>query len=159
MCLVLLLQVHYKAEEKGLLSAKMWYWEQVVLSLPGLIYNSIYWSVVMLRNYLLVAFRNLKKQKIYSLINISGLAVGMAGFSLFALNAAVKSSADRFHKNAERIYTIVQVISSESNEERHVGFTPEPFLPTLQNEFPEIEEGVRVFPAGKTTIRRKNDSF
>jgi len=152
-------QFHKIIKRNGRFRAHLWYTCQIFLLFPSFIYNSIYWSFVMLKNYLLVAFRNLKKQKIYSLINISGLAVGMAGFSLFALNAAVKSSADRFHKNAERMYIIVQVISSEFNEERHVGFTPKPFLPTLQNEFPEIEEGVRVFPAGKTTIRRKNDSF
>jgi len=143
----------------GRFRAHLWYGMQIWLLFPSFFYHSTYWGVVMLKNYLLVAIRNLKKQKIYSLINISGLAVGMAGFALFALSAALKLQADRFHENADRIHIVVQVISSEQNEENHIGFTPKPFLPTLQSEFPEIEDGVRVFPAGKMTISRKNDRF
>jgi len=51
----------------------------------------------MFKSYLLIALRNLKKQKAYSLINIMGMAVGMAGFALFALMAGVKLNADKFH--------------------------------------------------------------
>ena len=152
-------QFHRIVKRSGRFRAHLWYTCQIFLLFPSFIYNSIYWSFVMLKNYFLVAFRNLKKQKVYSLINISGLAVGMAGFALFGMSSAIKLNADRFHKNGDRIYTVVQVLSSENKEEEHIGFTPGPFLPTLRNEFPEIEDAVRVYPAGKMTIRRKNESF
>ena len=70
----------------------------------------------MFKSHFLIALRNLKKQKAYSLINIIGMAVGMAGFTLFAHIAGVKLNADKFHENADRIYGVVRVHMSENKE-------------------------------------------
>ncbi|MFZ5517558.1 MAG: ABC transporter permease [Candidatus Zhuqueibacterota bacterium] len=113
----------------------------------------------MFKNYLLVALRNLKKQKAYSLINILGMAVGMTGFAIFALTAGVKLNADKFHKNATRIFSVVQVLQSENKKEEHTAFTPMPLLHALQNEFPGIEAGLRIYPVNKMTIKREADAF
>jgi putative ABC transport system permease protein len=113
----------------------------------------------MFKSYLLVALRNLKKQKAFSLINIMGMAIGMAGFILFALMAGVKLKADRFHENADRIYSVVQVVQSENKEEEHLAFTPGPISEALRMEFSEIEDVVRVYPGGKLTLTRGEDSF
>ena len=113
----------------------------------------------MFKSYILIALRNLKKQKAYSLINIVGMAVGMAGFALFALMAGVKLSADKFHKNADRIYSVVQVVQAENKEEKHLAFTPGPLAEALRLEFPEIEDVVRVYPAGRMTFKRRDESF
>jgi len=99
------------------------------------------------------------RQRIYSLIIIFGLAVGMAGFALFALTAGVKMNADTFHEDADRIYTVVQVALSENKNERHSALLPAPLLSSLQSEFPEIEEAVRILPAQRLTVRRDKDSF
>jgi putative ABC transport system permease protein len=112
-----------------------------------------------LKSHLLIALRNLKKQKFFSLVNIIGMAIGMAGFTLFALMAGVKLRADKFHENAERIYSVVQVFQSENKEEKHVAFAPGPMAQALRNEFPEIAEVVRIYPAGKMTLRRGEDTF
>ncbi len=113
----------------------------------------------MLKSYLLIALRNLKKQKAFSLINIAGMAVGMAGFILFALMAGVKLNADKFHKNADRIYSVVQVIQTENKEEQHLAFAPGPLAEALRLEFPEVEDVVRVYPAGRMTFKRGDESF
>jgi len=113
----------------------------------------------MFKNYFLIALRNLKKQKAFSLINIVGMAVGMAGFILFALLAGVKLNADKFHENADRIYSVVQVVLSENKEERHLAFTPGPVAEALRMEFPEIEDVVRVGPGGRLTLKRGDESF
>jgi len=113
----------------------------------------------MFKNYFLIALRNLKKQKAFSLINIVGMAVGMAGFILFALVAGVKLNADKFHENADRIYSVVQVVQSENKEERHLAFTPGPVAEALRMEFPEIEDVVRVGPGGRMTLKRGDESF
>jgi putative ABC transport system permease protein len=113
----------------------------------------------MFKNYFLIALRNLKKQKAFSLINIVGMAVGMAGFILFALLAGVKLNADKFHENADRIYSVVQVVLPENKEERHLAFTPGPVAGALRMEFPEIEEVVRVGPGGRMTLKRGDESF
>src|SRR3569623_84196 len=58
----------------------------------------------MIKNYLKLAWRNLVRQRLYSLINISGLAVGLAVCMLIMLYVAHEHSYDRFHKNAARIF-------------------------------------------------------
>jgi putative ABC transport system permease protein len=113
----------------------------------------------MFKSYLLVALRNLKKQKIFSLINIIGMAVGMAGFAIFALTAGVKLNADKFHKNADNIYSIVQVLPTANKDEQHTAFTAAPLLPALRSEFPEIKDALRIFSAGKMSLRRQRESF
>jgi putative ABC transport system permease protein len=113
----------------------------------------------MFKSYVLIALRNLKKQKTYSLINIIGMAVGMAGFILFALMAGVKLRADKFHENAERIYSVVQVFQTENKEDRHIAFTPGPMAESLRAEFPEIADTTRVYPAGRITLKRGEDTF
>ena len=113
----------------------------------------------MFKSYVLIALRNLKRQKAFSLINIAGMAMGMAGFTLFALLAGVKLRADKFHENAGRIYSVVQVVQSENKEERHIAFAPGPVAEALSMEFPEVEDVVRVYPGGRMTLKRGDDSF
>lgn len=62
----------------------------------------------MLKNYLIVALRNIKKNKVYSLLNISGLAIGMAAFILIFLYVRYELSFDQWNQNADRIYRVVQ---------------------------------------------------
>ncbi len=113
----------------------------------------------MLKSHILLALRNLKKQKAFSLINIFGMAVGMAGFTLFALMAGVKLRADKFHENAERIYTVVQVFQAENKDDNHIAFTPGPMAEALRSDFPEIENVARVYPAGRITLKKGEDTF
>ncbi|UCC80453.1 MAG: ABC transporter permease [Candidatus Zixiibacteriota bacterium] len=113
----------------------------------------------MLKNYLLVALRNLKKQKLFSIINVLGMAVGMAGFGIFAISAGVKLNAEKFHKNADRIFGVIQVLPAENKGQSHTLFTPAPLKDALLDEFPEIEKAVRILPAGKMPIRRDGRAF
>ncbi len=113
----------------------------------------------MIKSHILLALRNLKKQKIFSLLNIFGMAVGMAGFTLFALMAGVKLRADKFHKNAGRIYAVIQVFQAENKEEQHLAFTPGPMAEAMRSDFPEILDVARVYPAGRVTLKRGEDTF
>src|ERR1700730_6877729 len=63
---------------------------------------------VMLKNYLLVAFRNLKRNKVFSFINILGLALGMACSLLIFLWVNDERNMDRFNKNTERLYSVYE---------------------------------------------------
>lgn len=113
----------------------------------------------MFKNYLKIALRNLKKQKVFTLINISGLAIGMAGFAIFALTAGIKLNADRFHKDADRIFALIQVIQDEKGDENHSGFLPAPLLPIIEENIPEIEQGIRIMSGGQTTLKYKEKTF
>ena len=145
--------------ESGMFWANSWYWMQIIKSIPHFIRNSIYWRIAMLKNYIKVAIRNIFKQKTYSIINIFGLAMGLAIFTLFAIVAGFDTEADKFHDKAERIYSVVQVSSSSNEGEEHSAFVPSPMLTSMLNEFPEIERGARAFPAGRMIIKYKENIF
>jgi putative ABC transport system permease protein len=132
--------------EKGRGRAVLWYWMQVARSLPGFVTNKLYWSLSMLRNYALISFRNLWKNKGFSLITILGLAAGLACFILIAAYARFEMSFDRFHEKTGRIF---RAISAEVPE----GGTPEGYgknhpsllAALLKEEFPEVRHAARVF--------------
>lgn len=113
----------------------------------------------MFSHYLRVALRNLKHQKMFTSINIFGMALGIAGFTLFVQAAAVKLNADRFHVHAERIFGVVQVRVREDGKREHSAFQSENLLPSLIQEIPDIQAGVRVRSAERFIIRRGGESF
>ena len=62
----------------------------------------------MIKNYLLIAFRNLKKNKAFSFINITGLAIGMAAGLLIIQYVSFELSFDTFHTKRDRVYRVTQ---------------------------------------------------
>lgn len=96
----------------------------------------------MLRNYLKVAFRNITKHKAYSLINILGLALGMACFLLIIFFIRFEISTDNFHKNRKNIYQVVRINNSRDYTERK-GITGAPLAPLLLENFSAITHAVR----------------
>jgi len=100
----------------------------------------------MFKNYLKIAFRNIKKYKIYAFINISGLAVGMACCFLILLYIQDESSFDRYHAKADRIYRLIDSFDSEGELSRDFALSSAPFAPTLKQDFMEVEDAVRILP-------------
>ena len=98
----------YTAENEGWYSAWKWYWTQVVRSIPNFFMNSIFWSGIMLRNYFKTALRNIKSQKVFSFINITGLAIGLTCSILIFLFISHELSFDKFHTRADRIYRVIR---------------------------------------------------
>ncbi len=113
----------------------------------------------MIMSYIRLAWRNIKKYRLFSLINILGMAVGMAGFAIFALSAGIKINSDKFHSNADRIYSIVEVVVKEDSELVHKSFTPYPLLLATLYEFPEVSSGVRIQPAGRMVLNYGDNIF
>ncbi|HVV05406.1 MAG TPA: ABC transporter permease [Puia sp.] len=105
----------------------------------------------MLRNYFTIAFRNLKKHRIFSLVNIVGLAVGLAVFWLMALYIADELSYDRWEENSSRIYRVVHSAEWPGGQFR-MAPTSALFAPTLKKDYPEIEEAARIDPEGGGTL-------
>ncbi|MGH7451211.1 MAG: ABC transporter permease [bacterium] len=100
----------------------------------------------MLKNYLKIALRNSLKYKSYSLINIFGLAVGMACCLLILLYLQDELTFDAFHAKGDRIYRINKTVVEESGEVTHTAEMPGNFAPTLVQDFPEVESAVRLRP-------------
>ena len=97
----------------------------------------------MIRNYLKTALRNLWRNKIFSLINISGLSVGLACCMLIFLYTKDEVSYDRFQENKDRLYRIVSSETYEGNT-RKSGSTGMMPGPAFKEAIPEIEDYVRV---------------
>jgi putative ABC transport system permease protein len=98
----------------------------------------------MFTNYFKIALRNLKKQKLYSLINIFGLAVGMACCIMILLYVRDELGYDKFHKNADRIGRIFTVQFNNGEWNKYAG-TPDLIGPALVKEYPQISDCVRFF--------------
>ena len=77
----------------------------------------------MLKNYLSIAFRVLRKNSLFSTINILGLAIGLAASIIIYLWVYDELSYDKFHKNSHRIYRVERDMNIDGNrsEERRVG--------------------------------------
>lgn len=114
-------------------------------------------STVMLRNYFKIALRNLARQRFYSFVNISGLALGIAACLLIVLYIAHELSYDKHHVNADRIYRVNGEIKYGPNHYR-LAVAPAPFAEVLLSEFPEIESAVRFRSRGSYLVRRANAS-
>jgi len=97
----------------------------------------------MIRNYIKIALRNLSRHKGYSLINIAGLAIGMACCILILLWVQDELSFDRFHENADSIYRVIQDIKF-SDHSTTWAITQGPLGPSLKEDFPEIVNFTRV---------------
>lgn len=92
----------------------------------------------MIKNYLKIAWRNLIKGKLYSVINITGLAIGIACCLLIGLYVFEELRFDRFHEDSERIYRVNMTLSNESKSTTLVT-TPRPLANMLMDQFPEVE--------------------
>ena len=112
----------------------------------------------MLRNYLKIAIRNMKRHKGYSLINIFGLALGMACCILILLYVTDELSYDNFHEKADRIYR-VNAISSIGVTTRYYATVPPALAQGLADSIPEIEAFVRAMDINSLRGRYKNNSI
>ncbi|NBA85434.1 ABC transporter permease [Emticicia sp. CRIBPO] len=112
----------------------------------------------MILNYLKIAWRNLLKNKVYSFINIGGLAVGITVFSLISLYVYDELSFENHHKKADDIVRLVHHAEWTEGEAHHA-VTSAAFAPALKTEFPEIKEAVRIVPEGGGVITFENKTI
>ncbi|MBD3412826.1 MAG: FtsX-like permease family protein [Candidatus Aminicenantes bacterium] len=129
-------------ENKSKAYARYWYCFQVLKSLPGFIKNKVYWSTAMLKNYLVIAVRNVVKNKVFPIINVTGLAVGMACFLLIMAYVQHETSYDRFHERSDRIFRLLSkesVQKGQKSVEEYDDHFPELMTPVFVSDFPEVK--------------------
>ena len=96
----------------------------------------------MFKNYIKITFRNMNRQKAYSFITITGLAIGLACCLMIFMYVRHELSFDKYHKDVDRIYRIPTIVKSASVEKPFArGLTP--LIPTLRENFQEVEIAVR----------------
>jgi len=99
----------------------------------------------MIKNYFKIAWRNLWKNKLFSFINITGLAVGVTCCVLIFLYVQNELSYDTFNKNADKIYRITSFIHQEKKDEQFAPTSPV-MAEKLRSAFPEVKKIVRFSP-------------
>ncbi|WP_183559297.1 ABC transporter permease [Mucilaginibacter sp. SP1R1] len=101
----------------------------------------------MLKNYFKIAWRNLIKHKVFSLLNVCGLAIGVATFWLISLYVTDEWSYDRYNDKADRIFRVVQHADWNGGKS-NIAVTSAPFAPALKNDYPEVENAIRIDAEG-----------
>jgi putative ABC transport system permease protein len=132
-----------QVNNQGKFRARWWYRMQLFKALFPLLNDIIYWRTTMFKNYIKTSLRNIRKHKIFSFINIAGLAVGMTCCLFIFLWVKNELSYDRFHRNSDRTYRVIAEYFTEGSSDIFTG-TPAPLAQALTDEFPQVEQAVRL---------------
>lgn len=131
-------------EEKGRPAANAWYWIQVSISIPSYFLRKIVWRMDMLKNVVKVLVRQFCKNKLYSFINLIGLAIGIASCFLILVWVNHELNYDQYHEDADRIFRVCGRGKLNDNE-LNMAYSPAPMARTLKADIPEVDAAVRLF--------------
>ncbi len=112
----------------------------------------------MIKNYLTIAWRNLVKNKVFSSINIVGLAIGLASFILIALYVVDELSYDQYNNKADRIYRINSYIKFGGTELK-MAVSSDAMGTALKKDYPEVEDYVRFYNSSGSKLVKKGNQF
>lgn len=122
------------------------YWGKARRQLNVLV--SHFRELLMLHNYFKIAYRNFKKHTGFATINVLGLAVGIASSVIILLYAENALTYDTFHANADDTYLVYKERHTAQGV-RNLDDTWVPMLPEIQNDYPNVVNGVRLFSRGR----------
>ena len=132
----------YRCVRDGRSIARWWLWSQVLRTLPLYMIQTIHWEGMMLRHYVVMALRSIRRHPVYSGINMIGLTIGMACSLVILLYVRHELAYDTFHDDADRMY---RVSTTHIQNGRQEALTPGAWGPAFKAAFPEVEETVRFF--------------
>lgn len=112
----------------------------------------------MLKNYFKIAWRNLLRNKIYSAINIVGLATGISACMLIYFYVKDELTYERHFAKYDRIYRVVTDLNLQGQQDKFAR-TPAPLAAALQKDYPEIQRVARLLPIGKQTVWVNDQAF
>lgn len=112
----------------------------------------------MLKNFFIVAIRNILKQKFYAFINVLGLGLGVAVSIFILIYVLDEIGFDRFHATSDRLYR-VNLNASLAGQELSGTYTPPPMAAALRDEIPEIEHSMRMWEWNNTVVKYEDKVF
>jgi putative ABC transport system permease protein len=112
----------------------------------------------MIKNFFLITFRNVLRHKVFTFINVTGLAIGLAASLLIVLWVQDELSYDRFNVNGENIFR-VEEDQFYSGRRYHVTVTPHPSGPVWKAKIPEIKEQTRINRLPRLLVRFEDKVF
>ena len=109
----------------------------------------------MLRNYIKIAIRNILKHRFYSILNVIGLASGLAAVLFIGLYVTDELSYDRFQKDINNLYRVI-LYGKIGEQEVNTVVSSAPIAPALKNEVPGVSDATRLWPRFNRPIRYKD---
>jgi len=143
---------------EGKCAATRWLFWQIRRAFPIFLRQKLFGETTMIINYLKTALRSLLRNKGFSFINISGLAVGMACCLLIFLWVRHEWSYDRFHENADAINRVV-ISWPRGTETGWHWRTPPPLAAALKADLPEIKESTTFYVTQSVLLEHKEKRF
>jgi putative ABC transport system permease protein len=147
-------------EQRGHISACLWYWTQC---LDAFFKDALFkwkWRFIMLKNYLKIVIRLIQRKKMFSMLNLAGLTIGLTGSLLILLYVDFELGCDKFHANADNIYRVYmhQPGNKVTGSTKDLWVTTPTILkPTWENDLPEIESIANIRSAG--VVFKKNEQL
>jgi putative ABC transport system permease protein len=139
-------------EEKGVLRARFWYLLQTMKIIRGKIFNTFFWGLPILNNYLRITFRNIRAHKTYSIINLAGLSIGIVCAITVLLFVQDEFKYDKFHKNKDYIYRVTSK-KLVGNNYFFLPRAPWPVGKLLKERFPQVKNFTRFLSYGHRRIQ------
>lgn len=153
-------EYHHNRKRMGPTRARLRFWSQVIRTAPYFFLQSLIWNLVMLFNYLKVTWRNIRKHKSFSLINILGLATSMSVCLLIILFIVDQKSYDQFNHKADRIYRITSSYKSPSNNDPiDFATSPASLADKLNRNYPSVEKAIHVRGGFSGEMKYGDDTF
>ncbi|MCK5148031.1 ABC transporter permease, partial [bacterium] len=144
--------------DRGRVHAWRWFMSLIFSSLHFIIVQFCTGGIGMLINYLKTTFRSLRRHPMFNIINVVGLAIGMACFLLILLFVRHELSYDRHHENADRIYRIV-LDARFGGSLYPLCAVAAPTAAALEADYPEVEQAIRIYSADNPIISNKDRYF
>jgi len=142
-------------KSEGSFNAKCWYWSNTLKSISGYLKLIVSWRFTMFMNHLKIAYRNFIRHKLYSFINVFGLAIGLSICMIISLWVLRELSYDLFHENGGRIYRIERELLRDNLYSRWpiVGGS---YKQALIDDYPEVVNAARFWRREFSIKDRKN---
>jgi len=131
---------------------------QSVITCTPLLIDKGFGGLAMFKNYIKITFRNIKKQKVYSFINIFGLAIGIGICIVIFLFMQYELGFDSHFPHKGNIYRVVTHLCHPEGTE-YAGCTPFPTAAALRNDFPELELATQMYHVSDAMISIDTDRF
>lgn len=142
---------NYLIEEEGRFRAQTWYWLQALRAIGPFLLNKVYWGGLMFKNYVVIALRNLKRQKVYTAINVFGLALAIACVVLIYHFVRSETTYDTFHEDVDEIYRVTSVVQFRDLE--RWDSTPYPLAAAIEEQASGVESVVRFISMPDRVVR------
>jgi len=130
-----------RAFDRGRSRALLWYWGQVLHAVWCEFKLSLWFGGAMIKNFVKITLRNIKRQKLYAFINIAGLAVGLVVCILMVLYIRFELTFDDFHENADCVY---RINAHDLGRDLKFAGTQALLASTLKKDFPEVKYAARL---------------